>query len=154
MMERLEDRDPHPLPREWLPDPHPPAGAPDWDAKIGRIMAAADPELRILASGHAALSPAGWSTMGRWWKPAAALAAAVIMLLLATERPSDLQDEAPASLSLSLVATNDDPLALWEASLDAFGIRADPVLALIALHEQAGITGQSLPGATAEEKSR
>jgi len=150
MRERTEDGAPQPLSRRWLPDPHPPEGAPQWDARVDRIMAAADLELRRLTNRRAAARATWWSVMGLWWKLAAALAAGAAALLLLIERPAAFQEPAQGSLSLSLVAAEGDPVTLW----GAFGIQADPVLALIAIQKQGDVTGQGSPPSIPEEENR
>lgn len=149
MKEPSEDSAPRPLPRAWLPDPHPPRGASVWDARTQRIMAAADPELRRLGKGRAAAEATStWSSvMGRSWKPVAALAAAAVALFLLTTRPPASREPPQSSLTLSLVATEGDPVTLWSA----FGIPADPVLALIAFRGQGHAAGQGTPNPRQEE---
>jgi hypothetical protein len=116
MAQRPHDDEPRPLPREWLPEATAPEGAPEWEARLERITALAEPALRRLAGP--------WSSLlGVWWKPAAALVAAAALALALSP---DGQD---ASLPLSVIARDGGPLVLWER----VGIEADPVLALIAL---------------------
>lgn len=145
-----EDGAPRPLPRAWLPDPHPPEGAPEWNARVGGIMVAAGPELQRLGSRHAAAEVTWSSVMGLWWKPAAALAAAAAALLFLTEHPGAVPESPQGSLALILVAADGDPVTLW----GALGIQADPVLALIAIQEQGDVTGQGVPASTRQEESR
>lgn len=150
MRDRSEDSAPRPLPREWLPEPQPPERAAQWDARVERIMAAADPELRRLRSRRAAAGTTAWSVMGQWWKPAATLAAAAAALPLLFEPPAAVSELPQDSFSLSLVAAEGDPVALW----GAFGVQADPVLAMIAIQEQGDVTGQESPPADPEEENR
>lgn len=150
MKDEPADRASRPLPREWLPDPHPPEGAPVWDARTRRIMAAAGPEIQRLGSRRSAAGATGWSGIGLWWKPAAALAAAATTLLLLTGRPAEVSEPPPGSIPLSLVASEGDPVALWEA----LGIRAHPVLARIAIQEQGDVMGQGTPATTPEGENR
>ena len=132
MTQRSDDDAPRPLPPGWLPEPLPPEGAPVWDTKMGRIMAAADPELRRLRDRRTAAGSTAWSVLGLWWKPAAALAAVAAVLSLVTGLRSAFPEARQDWVSLSLIAAEGDPVTLWEA----FGIQADPVLALIALQEE------------------
>ncbi|MBI4539880.1 MAG: hypothetical protein HY704_10275 [Gemmatimonadetes bacterium] len=152
MKERSEDGVPRPLPRDWLPDPHPPEGAPEWDARVGRILAAADPELQRLGNRRAVVGT--WCVLGLLWKPAAALAVAATALLLLTGRSAAFPEPSQGLLSLSLIAVEGDPVALWEASWEPFGIEADPVLALIAFQEQGDVTGTGMPATTPEGENR
>lgn len=148
--EEPADRTPRPLPREWLPDRQPPEGAPAWHARVERIMAAAGPELRRLGSRRSTAELTGRSRMGSWWKPAAALAAVSTALLLLVGRPAASPEPPPGSIALALVASEGDPVTLW----GAFGIQADPVLALIAVQEQADLTRQARPSTIQEEDNR
>ena len=123
---------PAPLPREWLPRATPPEGGPDHEAMVARVMAAAEPALGRL--GKARPREAAWpAVLGSWWRPAAALAAvAAALLLLSDAVPGERQPDAGA-VPLSLLASRGDPGAF----LEQLGIEADPVLALIALQEEA-----------------
>ncbi|MGH7576751.1 MAG: hypothetical protein ACREM1_16710, partial [Longimicrobiales bacterium] len=125
---------PLPLPREWLPAAAPPEDASEWEAGARRILAAAEPSLWRLSERRPAVD-ATWSMqMGSWWKPAAVMAAAagaaVAVLVLIDPFGSALAADR-GSVSLSVVAAEGDPVALWEA----LGIEADPVLARIAIQE-------------------
>ncbi|MGH7477662.1 MAG: hypothetical protein ACRELD_15455 [Longimicrobiales bacterium] len=113
-------------------------------------MAAADPELRRLRNRPAALDASWPSVMGLWWKPVAALAAAATALLLLVGRPASLPAPAQDSLALSLIAAEGDPVTLW----GAFGIQADPVLALIAFQGQTALSGQDRRPVTPEGDRR
>jgi hypothetical protein len=148
MTQRSEDGAPRPLPQGWLSEPQPPEGDPKWDQRIERIMDAAGPELRTLRSRRPAAEVTWWSGMGLWWKPAAALAVGSTALLLLVGRPAVFQEPAPGSIPLELVASDGDPVTLW----GALGIRADPVLALIAIREQGDLTGQGTPTPREEER--
>lgn len=128
-----------PLPEEWLPEPAgPPAGAPEWEARVQRIVRAARPGLERLRAGAAGGAggragdglPARWTDLGRLLRPAAGLAAAAALLLFAL-RPAPA-GEPPASPTLAAVASGGEPAALWQAA----GAEAHPVLALIALEEE------------------
>ena len=104
------------LPRELLPEALPPVDAAAWVLARERIMAQLEPALRTHVSEEE-----GWSiALGAWWKPAAALAAAAVLLLAVTDMPAP-QNE--AALGLSVVAAQGAPVSLWND--------ADPVLALI-----------------------
>ncbi|MQA88743.1 MAG: hypothetical protein GEU90_00715 [Gemmatimonas sp.] len=150
MKERSEDGVPRPLPRDWLPDPQPAERSPQWDARVERIMAAADPELRRLWSQRAAAAATPWSAIGQWWKHATALAAAAIALPLLIEPPAATPNPPQDSLSLGLIAAEGDPVALWRA----FGIQADQVLALIAFQAQGDATGKGMLPITPERENR
>lgn len=105
------------LPRELLPDARPAADSASWVAERTRIMAQLAPALH--APAHQ--DHDGWSTaLGAWWKPAAALAAAAVLLLVFTDMPAARNEVA---LPLSVVAAQGAPVSLWDD--------ADPVLALI-----------------------
>jgi hypothetical protein len=112
-------------------------------------MAAARPELRDLGRQRPATEITWWSGMGRWWKPAAALAAASTVLVI-IERQKALAEPTPASIPLGLIASAGDPVTLWELR----GARADPVLALIAIREQADTIRPAAPSTIREEENR
>jgi hypothetical protein len=150
MRERSEHGGPRPLPRDWLPAPQPPEGAPVWEARTRRIMGAAGPELRRLARGRSAAEVTWWSVMAVWWKPAAALGAVSTALLLLIGRPAVPPEPPPGSILVELVASGGDPVTLWRA----LGIQADPVLAQIAIREQVDVTRQGPPPTVPEEKKR
>lgn len=150
MRERSEDGAARPLPRDWLPDSHPPEDAPVWHARVERIMAVAGPELRRLGSRRSATEITWWSRMGLWWKPAAALAAASTALLLLVGRPAVFPEPPPGSIPLGLVASEGDPVTLWRA----LGIPADPVLALIAVQEPEDVTRPARPPTIPEKENR
>lgn len=129
---------PDPLPPEWLPEPAgPPADDPEWDALARNIVEAAEPRLRRLRERPQA-RPAErdlpwWSEVERWLRPAAALAAAAVLLAVLVG-PRAPEAESPAgSAVLETVAADGDPSALWRAG----GSDAHPVLALVALEEEA-----------------
>jgi hypothetical protein len=130
MAQRSNDSE-HPLPREWLPDAIAPEDAPEWELALQRIVAAAEPELRQLASGSSERDLSWATVLGSWWKLAGSLGAAAVVLLLAVGRPGTRADS--GALPLRVVAAAGEPFALWES----LGIEADPVLALIALQERA-----------------
>lgn len=131
MPKRTEDETPRPLPREWLPEPTPLEGTPEWRSMAERIIAAAEPKLRGGGTRNAGIAAAWPAILGSWWKPAAALAAtaAALLLVLGPAR----QEPDPSALPLSLVAAEGEPAVLFEG----LGIHADQVLALIALLEEA-----------------
>lgn len=135
MSERDEAGRADPLPPAWLPEPSAPAeGDPGREALARRIVRAAGPRLEQLAAESPAQPrrPAPWwADLGAWLRPAAGLAAAVAVLLLATEPwrgPADMDRSSP---TLAALVTDGDPAALWRAA----GTDAHPVLALIALEE-------------------
>jgi len=131
MVERAGDNAPRPLPRDWLPEATAPEGAPEWDVRVARIIAAAEPTLRRLGKRRSEIA-ASWPTMlGSWWKSAAALATAAAALLFML-KPETIREPAQGWLPLSVVAAEGEPFALWEG----LGISADPVLALIALQQE------------------
>ena len=134
MRERSKRDEPQPLPRSWLPDAGPPDDSPVWAERIERIMAASAPELERMTHAPAAAEATPWSVMGQWWKPAAVLAAASLMLLLASDGAADAPDSPTGSILLGIVASDGDPATLWRS----LGIEADPALALIALRYEAG----------------
>jgi hypothetical protein len=122
------DEIPPPLPREWLPEPLAPDDAADWNAAVSAIMEAAEPKLRALATLPGPEDVSWWSLLGRWWTPAAGLAAAAAAILVIAQQGKQV-GPAPGSLPLNVMAAEGDPAALWEG----YGVEADPVLALIAL---------------------
>jgi hypothetical protein len=126
---------PPPLPREWLPDALPADDDPVWARRADRILAAADPELARLRTGREAVDIGWWSEMGRWWRPAAAMAAAAVTLFVLVERPASTVVASPDAITLGLVAGEGSPAAIWAA----VGVRADPVLARLALEDHAAI---------------
>jgi hypothetical protein len=129
MSDRPEDQIPGQLPREWLPRALPPEDSPLWEASIGRILAAAEADLGTPETASAVRAHTGTFTLlGQWWKPAAALAAAAAAALVFIERPAAAAPSA-GSLSLSVLAAEGDPLALWGAA----EAPPHPVLALIAV---------------------
>lgn len=130
MVERSNDDAPRPLPRDWLPEATTPEGAPEWEDRLERIVAAAEPALRRLGRRGSAMEVTWPAMLGPWWKPAVALAAAAAALLFVLH-PRDAIREGGDGLPLSVVAWEGEPFALWEG----FGIDADPVLALIALQQ-------------------
>lgn len=133
MPQRPEDDTPRPLPREWLPEPTPLEGTPEWRSMAERIIAAAEPKLRGGGTRDAGVAATWPAILGAWWKTAAALAAAAAALLLVLHAEPARQEPDPSALPLSLVAAEGEPAAL----LEGLGIHADPVLALIVLLEQA-----------------
>jgi hypothetical protein len=131
MME--ESGDSAPLPREWLPEAVAPEDAAEWQVRLERIVAAAEPTLRGFGP-PTSVTEMPWSTaLGGWWKPAAALAGAAAALLFMLDMPESHGRGSQNTLPLSVAAAEGEPFALW----DGFGIDADPALALIALQEQA-----------------
>ena len=132
MVERTGDNDAQPLPREWLPDAAAPADAPEWDATLQRILAAAEPALRRLESGDSQRDVTWVTVLGSWWKPAAAIVAAAALLLLLDRPNTAIGESQRGSLPLNVMAAEGEPVALWES----VGIDAHPVLALIALQQQ------------------
>ncbi|MEX2466764.1 MAG: hypothetical protein WD995_07630 [Gemmatimonadota bacterium] len=122
------DVEPGPLPREWLPEPLPPEGDASWEARVARIMAAAE---RQTGAGGASW----WAELARWWGPTAALAAAAVAALVFvvadTPRPESPSTEPTEGLALTMIAADGDPVALWAA----LGVAADPVLALLTLED-------------------
>ncbi len=132
MTERSDDNAPRPLPRDWLPDATTPEGAPEWEVRLERIVSAAEPMLGMRGKRGSEIGVA-WSTIGSWWKPAAALATAAAASLFMLYPPKTLRDSGHGWLPLSVMAAEGEPFALWEG----LGIDADPVLALIALQQHA-----------------
>jgi hypothetical protein len=108
-----------------------------------RIMAAAEQELRALERRRFETRGFTPSRATRWWKPAAALALAATVLLLSLMRPPGLAESQPESILLRLVASDGDPVSLW----NSLGIQADPVLALIAIQEREAETEPPTPPA-------
>lgn len=132
MVDRAGDGAPRPPPRDWLPHPTAPESAPEWQNRLERIVAAAEPALRRLGERGSDVELTWPAMLGRWWKPAVAMAAAAVALLLVLH-PRNATREAGDGLPLSVVAAEGEPVALWEG----LGIEADPVLALIALQQEA-----------------
>lgn len=119
-------RDVAPLPREWLPDPLPPAGDASWAEGVARLMSRATPELA--KRGAYGPAPPWWAGLELWLRPATGLAAASLAILLLAPPPE--ADPPPArDLTLELLAAQGDPTALWSA----VGVQADPVLATLTL---------------------
>ncbi|MCA1789292.1 MAG: hypothetical protein LC667_05370 [Thioalkalivibrio sp.] len=118
---------------EWLPDPIPPENDPEWDRRVARILAAAEPALARMAGRSATATEAWLSEMGGWWRPVAALAAAAVaFLLLVTEAPGPGPNAPePDAMTLTILASDGDPTAIWAA----MGVPADPVLALLSLED-------------------
>ena len=139
MTDRFDDAA-RPLPREWLPAATAPANAPEWLERAARIVAAAEPALHRLGDRAPAVEVSVSDLLGSWWKPVAAFVAAAAVLLLVLD-PASPRASSPGWSPLSVVAAAGEPFALWEG----LGIEADPVLALIALQEQAG------PGVDAQD---
>jgi len=139
MRESSEHGAPRPIPRDWLPDPQPAEDTREWRDSLERVMAAADPALTRLEHRRASAG-AGWSVIGFWWKPAAALAATAMALLVLIESPIVFPEPAPGSITLGLVASDGDPVTLWSA----IGVQADPVLAWIAIHEPGRPGGRAI----------
>lgn len=130
---------PDPLPESWLPEPARESGdEAAWEERVSRIVAAAEPRLQRLGrrdrpAGSVGDAPArGWLEVGRWWRPAAALAAAAVLALFVTSPEAPEAAAPPGSPALGLVVSEGAPGSLW----DAAGGRAHPVLALIALEEE------------------
>lgn len=113
-------------------------------------MAAADPELRKLQDRRAAAEVTGFSVMGRWWKPVAALTAAATAILLLTPRAPASPEPPKRSIALSLVAAEGDPVTLWRT----FAIQADPVLALIAFQPHGDLMGRGVSPTSPQEENR
>jgi len=116
---------------QWLPTGLPPAAHPVWEARVSRTLVATESAMVRLEHGFLTGEGSWWWEMGRWWQPAAVLAAAAIALLITVsdrEVPGSGDDPAHG-VALTLIASEGDPVALWEA----LGIPADPVLALLTL---------------------
>jgi len=133
MIERSNDNAARPLPRDWLPEATAPEAAPEWEVRAERIVAAAEPTLRRLGERGSEIEVTWSAMLGSWWKPAAAMATAAAALLVMFDLPGILRDTGHGELPLSVVAADGEAFALWQG----LGIDADPVLALIALQEQA-----------------
>jgi hypothetical protein len=129
---------PDPVPRRWLPDALPPDDDPAWDPYVARILAASEPGLARFAATIGDEAAPWWSEMGKWWRPAALAAAATAALLLVVERPAG-PSVPPETVALTLIASEGDPVALWAM----LGVRADPVLALLAFEEHDGFPDDS-----------
>jgi anti-sigma-K factor RskA len=128
MSERPQDQRPARLPREWLPQALPTEDSPLWEAAVERVLAAAEAELVTRDGASVVHTRAStWALLGLWWKPAAALAAAAAAALVFVDRPPATAPST-GSLSLSVLAAEGDPLALWGVDQEP----PHPVLALIA----------------------
>lgn len=141
-----------PLPKEWLPKAAPPDGHTEWEARTARIMSAVGPEWARLRLGGRAMGPSWLAEMGRWLRPAAALAAAGAGLLLWVTKPP-----APSAtflsaenVALGLVVSDGDPVALWAA----LGVQADPVLALLTFEDHRALRAPTGPSTPSEEAIR
>jgi hypothetical protein len=137
-----ETRPIDPLPREWLPEALAPESHAVWDAHTARVLAAAEREWQIRESGVAGV--ASWlSEMGGWLRPVAALAAAAVVLavVLTDRRTLVAPSQAADDMALELVASGGEPSALWAT----LGVRADPVLALLALDDHSAFVVQADP---------
>lgn len=121
-----------PLPREWLPEPAgPPAGDTGaWEERVQRVLAEAGPRLDRLAAGPSAGNPAWWEALGGLWRPAAALAAAALLVLFLATRDASRPDA--GSPVLAAVATEGEPTSVWAT----MGGGADPVLAAMILERE------------------
>jgi hypothetical protein len=128
MSDETRDGVPEPLPRNWLPEPLPADGEPAWELRVDRIMTSLEPGLGRLATLARSTAAPWWEVMGSWWRPAAGMAAAAAALLLFAARQAPPTGAGGDAVTLGLIATGGDPVAIWAAS----GIEADPVLALIA----------------------
>jgi hypothetical protein len=132
-----------PLPREWLPDALPPENHVVWDSRASRILTSAEHVWRVPHSSGAGAAP--WlREMGGWLRPAAALAAAAVALLLVLpDASADIEPaQAADQMALGLVASGGEPAALWAA----LGVPADPVLALLTLEDHSAFVARA--GAT------
>ena len=141
---------PRPLPRDWLPEAHPPAEDPAWEGKIARILAAADPELVRRADGTRPGALSRWTEVGDWWRPALALAAGAAALFFAVDRPAPSRGAPLDAIALTLVAAEGDPAALWQS----LGVRADPVLAHIAMEDHDAFVDPAGPRTPADGEIR
>lgn len=147
MTGRARDETPRPLPREWLPEPTPLEGTPEWRSMAERIITGAEHEM---GKRTAAIAEAWPAILGSLWKPAAALAAAAAALLLVLHPEPAHREPDASALPLRLVAAEGEPLAL----LEGLGIRADPVLAMIAFEGPADMTDQEAIPTTPERENR
>ncbi len=122
-----------PLPKEWLPEPLPPADDSIWEVRTAAILSAATPELRRLGVRDEAGAQPWVLELGRWWAPSGVLAAAAILVLyFSIESPvREAQTPSMGGTALQFIASDGDPVALWAA----LGVRADPVLALLTLED-------------------
>lgn len=123
-----------PLPSDWLPKPVARAGKDDlqiWESRICQLLAKAEPTLER----YRARDLGWWSALSYYWRPVAASALATAMLLiLFFGLGSQPGKPSPGSnLVLMAAASDGSPEVLWAA----IGEEADPVLALIALAEEA-----------------
>jgi len=145
-MSKHQQRDEHHAVREeWLPDRQPPAGAPIWDARLRRILAEVDPEMRRRTSRGTSGDVSWWTEIARWRNAAAAFAAAAAVALVLAELSRAPRSVPSDALLLDVVASDGDPAALWRAA----GIPADPALALAALAGR-----QNEPSSGAERSAR
>jgi hypothetical protein len=129
----------------WLPEALPPTSHPEWEARLERLLQAAGPELARLQRQARDLPEPWLSEMARWWKPAAALAAASVafLLMVVDPRPAITTGAGDDAMVLTIVASQGDPTALWAA----LGVPADPVLARLALEaHEALVTQPPAPG--------
>ena len=122
-----DNADERPLPRTWLPDPVAPASDATWRRQREDIVAGAKPALYELQARVNGDSSAWLNAIGSLWvRAAAGLAVAAATMLVV--RPVPTPATAENVNVLEIVATDGKPDALWRA----YGIEADPVLALIA----------------------
>jgi hypothetical protein len=128
MTDRPANRDPRPLPADWLPNPSPREDSAAWRHLRDRIVENAAGELSRLSPGRATEDATWYGIMAAWSRPAAAMAAAAALLLVIGQRAPRPQQPAD-SLPLSVLAAGGEPYALWHG----VGTEADPVLALIAI---------------------
>jgi hypothetical protein len=121
-----------PLPRDWLPDALPPENHVVWEGRASRILTSTEGEWRVRRSAGVDAAPWLWE-MGNWLRPAAALAAAAVgLLVVVPDSPADIEPaQAADEMALGLVASGGEPAALWAA----LGVPADPVLALLTLED-------------------
>ncbi|MEX2048541.1 MAG: hypothetical protein WEB90_03090 [Gemmatimonadota bacterium] len=110
-------------------------------------MAATDRKWARLELRGTGGEPSWLSEVGSWWRPAAALAAAAVAVLLWSD-PHIRTEPAhtAAEMALGLVASDGDPVALWAA----LGVSADPVLALLTFedHRAWGAASNPAPPST------
>lgn len=139
-----------PLPRDWLPEAHPPAEDPAWEGEIARILVAADPELVRRAGGTRPAALPRWTEVGEWWRPALAVAAGAAALFFVVDRPAPTPAVPLDAIALTLVAAQGDPAALWQS----LGVRADPVLAHIAMEDHDAFVDPAGPRTPADGEIR
>ncbi len=126
-MIEIESDDPNEarLPDAWLPAASPAPDAASWIVQRERILATAAPALHALRG----TDDGPWiDTIASWWTRAAAGVAAAATILIAVRQIAAPAPPSRPATPFDLISAAGEPAAVWRA----YGIEADPVLAVIA----------------------